>query len=283
MSYLIDACGTGRAGPVDDATIVLVGCGGTGAFLAEAVCRLLIGRRGSLHLVDPDRVETKNVARQAFDDRDVGRFKSQVLAERLARRFRRVVGYSVAPYDPDLHARVLGASPGLRLLLGAVDNAVARRAIAATLDRGAAAPSRGPTWWVDHGNGRNAGQVLLGSATRPEALRGAFDPELGLCRALPAPSLQRPDLLDAPPPAPPRDCSEAVAAGEQSRTINQVMAALGAAFVERLLDGRLGWMAAYADVDDGLLRCVPAEPRNAAAAAGLRPQAVVAAPRRSAA
>jgi hypothetical protein len=66
MSYLIDPCGTGRAGPVDDATIVLVGCGGTGGFLAEAVCRLLIGRRGSLHLVDPDRVEPRNVARQAF-------------------------------------------------------------------------------------------------------------------------------------------------------------------------------------------------------------------------
>ena len=70
MSYLLDPCGTGRAGPVDDATIVLVGCGGTGAFLAEALCRLMIGRRGSLHLVDPDRVEARNALRQAYAPAD---------------------------------------------------------------------------------------------------------------------------------------------------------------------------------------------------------------------
>ncbi|HEV8633732.1 MAG TPA: ThiF family adenylyltransferase [Chloroflexota bacterium] len=66
MSYVFDPCGTGRPGPVGDATIVLVGCGGTGAFLAEALCRLLIGRRGSLHLVDPDLIEPRNALRQAY-------------------------------------------------------------------------------------------------------------------------------------------------------------------------------------------------------------------------
>jgi hypothetical protein len=64
MTYLVDPCGTGA--PPEDATVVLVGCGGTGAFLAEALCRLLVGRRGALHLVDLDRVEEHNVARQAF-------------------------------------------------------------------------------------------------------------------------------------------------------------------------------------------------------------------------
>jgi tRNA A37 threonylcarbamoyladenosine dehydratase len=49
-----------------EATIVLVGCGGTGGFVAEALCRLLLGRRASLFLVDPDRVEAANVSRQAF-------------------------------------------------------------------------------------------------------------------------------------------------------------------------------------------------------------------------
>jgi hypothetical protein len=58
-----------------------------------------------------------------------------VLAERLARRFGRTVGYSVLPYDPELHAQLFaGAGAGLRLLIGCVDNAAARRALAATLD-----------------------------------------------------------------------------------------------------------------------------------------------------
>ena len=57
------------------------------------------------------------------------------LPERLARRFEREVGYSVLPYDRELHARVFGdTSDDLRLIVGCVDNAAARRAIAATLD-----------------------------------------------------------------------------------------------------------------------------------------------------
>jgi PRTRC genetic system ThiF family protein len=284
VPYRIDpsplADGTRLVRYAREATVVLVGCGGTGGFLAEAVCRLLLGRAAQLYLVDPDRVEAHNVARQAFDRGEVGRFKAQVLAERLARRFGREVGYSVLPYDAELHAQVFGkARSRLSLLIGCVDNAGARRAIAATLDRGRwsyAGPGSGQAvWWLDTGNGRNSGQVLLGNATRPEALRGAFVPGTALCRALPAPSLQRPDLLDAPPePRPQLDCAEAIAAGDQGLTINQVVAGIAASYVEKLLAGACGWMASYFDLDDGTLRCVPVEPKTVAAIAGLHPNAV---------
>src|SRR5712692_1468505 len=80
--------GRSRRGELE-ATIVLVGCGGTGGFVAEAASRLLLGRRAAFFLVDPDRVEPVNTSRQAFDRSDVGRFKAQVLAERLTRRFGR--------------------------------------------------------------------------------------------------------------------------------------------------------------------------------------------------
>ena len=73
MTYVNDPCGNGQPGPVDEATVVLVGCGGTGAFLAEALCRLLIGRRGSLHLVDPDLIEPRNALRQAYAPAEAGR------------------------------------------------------------------------------------------------------------------------------------------------------------------------------------------------------------------
>ena len=91
---------------------MLVGCGGTGGYLAEALCRLLIGRRSRLFLVDLDRVEEHNVARQAFDTADAGRFKAQVLAERLSRRFGREIGYSVLPFDRDLHGTLYDAGTG---------------------------------------------------------------------------------------------------------------------------------------------------------------------------
>ncbi len=271
MAYRIDV-NAGRATRAGEreATIVLVGCGGTGSFLAEAVCRLLMGRAADLYLVDMDRVEEHNIGRQAFGTEDLDRFKAQVLAERLARRFGCTVGYSVQPYDRTLHSKVFGRQSGhLRLLIGCVDNSAARRQIAATLD------GRSDVLWLDCGNGRNSGQVLLGNATQPEMLRGAFLPQEGVCRALPAPSLQRPDLLDAPPaPQPVLDCAEAIAHQVQGPTINQVVAAVAVSFVEKLLAGSCGWMAAYFDLDDGTLRCVPAEPRTVAGIAGLHLNAI---------
>jgi PRTRC genetic system ThiF family protein len=284
MAYRIEAGHSGDGTRLvrweREATVVLVGCGGTGGFLAEAVCRLLLGRSAQVCLIDPDRVEPHNVARQAFDRSDVGRFKAEVLAERLARRFGREIGYSVLPYEAEMHAQAFGDGRSrLNLLVGCVDNGAARRAIAATLDErrwgyAYSRPSQ-PIWWLDCGNGRNSGQVLLGNATRPEALRGAFDAAAELCRALPAPSLQRPDLLAAPPAARPLpDCAEAVAGGDQGPTVNQVVAALAASYVEKLLAGACGWMASYFDLDDGTLRCVPAEPKTVAAIAGLHVNAV---------
>ncbi|MGH7863205.1 MAG: hypothetical protein ACREOS_13350, partial [Candidatus Dormibacteraceae bacterium] len=58
------------------------------------------------------------------------------------------------------------------------------------------------------------------------------------------------------------------------RTINQVVAALAAGFIEKLLDGTCGWMASYFDLGDGTLRCVPADPKTVAQIAGLHPNAV---------
>ena len=286
MTYRIESSSTGaERGAIrfeHEASIVLVGCGGTGGFLAEAVCRLLIGRKAQLFLVDPDRVEPHNVARQTFDRTDVGHFKAETLARRLAWRFQREVGYSVLPYDRELHAQVFrDALSRLDLVIGAVDNAAARRAIAETL---AVPPATYPAvrrrcWYLDCGNGRNAGQVLLGNATRPEELRSAFLAHVGLCQALPAPFLQRPDLLAAPPE--PRattagglDCAEAVTAGDQGKTINQTVASIAAEFVEKLLDGACEWMAAYFDLDDGNLRCIPADPTIVAQLVGMHVNAV---------
>lgn len=273
MTYLIDTRPvvgvTGRYRL--DAAIVLVGCGGTGGFLADALCRLLIGRQAALTLVDMDVVEPHNVLRQNFDRREVGEFKALALARRLAERYGREVCASVRPYDREMHGECFAQPAALSLLIGAVDNAAARRALAATLagwqPHGYYGAPQRPIWWLDGGNGRNSGQVLLGNATGPNELRDAFiaDGEGGgLCRALPAPSLQRPDLLEAPPQPearPPLDCAAAVARDEQGATVNQYVAALMAGYVEQLLAGRCRWMRTVFDLDSGLYTAVPADPK----------------------
>ena len=263
----------------EEARIVVVGCGGTGAYLAEAICRLLIGIRASLYLVDLDRVEPHNVARQAFDDSDVGKFKAEVLASRLAHRLHREVGYSVLPYDAALHGDVFGsgATARLSLIVGCVDNARARQSIAKTLEQSISGRwDRRCLWWLDCGNERDSGQILLGNVTNPEDLRGTFAADLGLCRALPAPSLQRPDLLVTPPaPEPELDCAERVVRGDQGPTINQVVAAIAASFVEKLLASTCSWLGIYFDMEQGTLRTIQAEPKVVAQLSDLHVNALV--------
>ena len=243
-----------------ESSLILVGCGGTGGLVAEGLCRLLInGPDTNLLFIDHDRVEPHNLARQLFYPGDVGKFKSQALAERLCRQFGRPIKYSVFPYMYDL---VGETSAGGRLhsraiqgiIISCVDNTAARRDIATTLQVG--------NWWLDAGNGYSSGQVLIGNANKETYLENGFDPETQEVTALPIPTLQLPALL-APPTQEerdPLDCAEAVQDEEQSPVINQAMATLVLEFVHQLLKGTLTWMGAYIDLEAGTLQTVPADP-----------------------
>ena len=150
----------------DNPWITVVGCGGTGGFVAEGLCRLFTGREATIVLVDHDRVEPHNLLRQNFYPEDVGHFKSQALADRLGRAYRRPIGYSVYPFreaESGSYAhRYLGLPRyGNCLLIGCTDNAAARRAMTACLRGGGR-----HQWLIDTGNGANWGQVLVGSAPR---------------------------------------------------------------------------------------------------------------------
>ena len=101
-----------KIAPRDDRwseSIYVVGCGGTGSMVADGLCRLLIGHNAMITLVDHDRVEPHNLIRQNFFPGDVGKFKSQALAERLSRLYGRPVRYSVVPFEKDLTGRIGGA------------------------------------------------------------------------------------------------------------------------------------------------------------------------------
>src|SRR6202049_2889892 len=186
--YTIDPfhsfAGLGGRTEGNDARVTIAGLGGTGAFLAEDLARLLtvhFGWRAHFHLVDHDRVEIQNTQRQAFATRDLDKYKAQVVAERLVRQFPIEVSVSLAPYDHLRDAplpRRHDEQPRLALLIGCVDNPNARRELALTLDH----PSSGSSivWWLDCGNGAASGQLYLGNALRAEGLRGAFDPETRL-------------------------------------------------------------------------------------------------------
>lgn len=251
MSYRLD---------VHFEKVVLVGAGGTGSLVVDGLCRLLIKRPEiPIFIIDYDRVAKKNLLRQNFYPQDIGKFKSQVIAERYARIYGRKIAYSVSPFEPDMIEEYWGQSVGTSLvanslLIGCVDRHTGRRALAEAL-------LHSLSWWLDTGNGYNSGQVLIGNCPQANLVKGTFDASKNILLRAPAPSLQAPSLLEPPTRVVERDtCAEAIEDNRQSQVINQSMAVLILEFVRRILAGELTWLGAYLDMDAGTLKPVPAEP-----------------------
>ena len=258
MPYYLD-----NAFLLDNPWITVVGCGGTGGFVTEGLCRLFQGRQATIVLVDHDRVEPHNLLRQNFYPEDVGRFKSQALADRLARAYRRPIGYSVYAFREEDSRSDGGRYPGLpsygnSLLIGCADNAAARRAMAESL------PGDPRRWLIDAGNDTNWGQVLVGNvADRDFGDEQAFVEET--CYLLPAPTLQRPDLLTAVSTRPPDvDCAAALDLTDQDPTINQMMASLVLQVVRRMAAGTCPFMGLYLDMEQGTVTPTYAIPETVA-------------------
>jgi hypothetical protein len=243
-------------------TVSIVGVGGTGAFVAEGLCRLL-PLNARLVLVDHDRIEARNLSRQNFFRSELGKFKSEALAERLARAFQRPVGYAVSTI-----ALTQICYPGI--IIGAIDNGPAREDIARRLSTKSSLTWVGgyhqvprelktQLWWVDAGNGENYGQILIGNAGVKD-LEEAFDRESEMCRALPYPTIQRPELLAQVAPV----MAPCVEIAEQEPTINRVMASLVVEVVHRLIRGDCPFMQMWLDLQTGTLTPVLALPETVA-------------------
>ncbi|MDD5702431.1 MAG: ThiF family adenylyltransferase [Dehalococcoidales bacterium] len=224
--------------------VMIVGCGGTGGFVAEGLCRLL-PVNVPLVLVDPDHVEERNLRRQNFFLEDLGELKSEALAHRLSRKYHRAIAYSILPVS----LTPLGFNS---LVIGCVDNGPARRDIAS---RFTATYGNAPAWWVDAGNGENFGQILIGNRIGTAQYRTSEKGDRFY--SLPLPTQQRPDLLRQQPAV--SSCADIE---EQGPTINQSMAALVIEVVRRLIAGTCPWIQLYLDLELGTLQPVLVTPET---------------------
>jgi PRTRC genetic system ThiF family protein len=236
--------------------VVIVGCGGTGGFVAEGLCRLL-PPQVPIVLVDPDRVEARNLVRQNFFPEDLSQLKSEALAQRLSRKYNRSMAYSTLPVS----LTPLGFNS---LVIGCVDNGPARRDIAQKFNE---TYGNTPAWWVDAGNGENFGQVIIGNRNGLARYR---DTEKGdRFYSLPLPTQQRPELLRQQPKT--MNCADLA---DQGPTINQSMAALVIEVVRRLIEGTCSWIQLYLDMNLGILQPVLATPEMVAEIMGKKFQKV---------
>lgn len=221
--------------------IIIVGNGGIGAYVTQHVARLMRvlyeGNKGvNLALVDPDIVEHKNLGRQLFCDAEVGQPKSLALARRYGQAF----GLNTVAYTSEYSDSILLDDVDLHVLIGCVDNHDARKALHETLARNPerVAPHVLPkVWWLDCGNLKETGRVLLGSAYEVEQCEGSFLEKKRVI-ALPSPAIQFPDLLipeRADIGGRPMSCAELQMANLQSLNINAAIAVQAADMLTRLL------------------------------------------------
>ena len=250
------------------AQITIIGCGGTGGFVVDALCRLMTGSDTKIMLVDHDRIEPHNLLRQNFYHSDLGHFKSQALAERMATLYRRTIGYSTYPFrmagDGSYTATAKNSS---QIVIGCVDNTATRRQMEQWLSHNPAA------WLIDAGNDSTWGQVLIGNTTNPQLLTEAF--RESQCFRVPAPTLQRPELLTKEPPSEPQmDCAAAMDLTDQDPTINHLMASLVVQAVRRIIAGTCTYMGLYLDIEQGTLAPVSPTPAILIQIANRSPQLV---------
>lgn len=238
--------------------LVMIGCGGTGSWLAPSVVRIArvlneSGTRAGALFIDPDFVERKNIPRQNFCDAELSHPKAQTLAARYSLAWGVEVRAAVDYFKPEM---ISSRWNRLTVIIGCVDNAAARQEIAKMLN--ANAPDAPPhTWWLDCGNQRESGQVILGSTNDPRTLRSAF-PMNSLCQHLPSPILQCPDLLTPQPEELSHhnlSCAELALANAQGLIVNQRVAAEAADYLARLLiHQNLRRFATWFDLASGAVR-----------------------------
>lgn len=247
--------------------IVLVGAGGTGSFAALAIARLVYelgeqGRAVELLIIDPDRVEIGNIPRSNFCAAEIGRFKARTLAERITLAWGLDVSYACERFDAEKHLKQSASDyRQLTVLVGCVDNHLARRDLHRAVDefQGYRISEASNVWWIDAGNGKFSGQVLLGSTTKRLKTEDHFVGS-SICRSLPAPTLIHPELLEDQEVRSRKvetalSCPERVRLGEQSLNINQRVAVeIAEMLTAFLLTNSLRRFATYFDLESGTSR-----------------------------
>ena len=214
--------------------IVLVGCGGTGSQVARTIARITRMMLDSgksaprLRFVDPDIIEHKNVGRQLFQDSTIGMYK----AVELARRFNYALGLEIeAVVEPFNHQEHINNRYGT-VIIGAVDNWRGRKAIAKAKD----------AIWIDCGNSRHSGQVVIGNTGDVGRMTYAIK-NINTTRKsihkLPNAGLVYPELLVPDPEeellAETLSCAELLERSLQSATINQFVASIASEYLRKLL------------------------------------------------
>ncbi|WP_036767972.1 ThiF family adenylyltransferase [Persephonella sp. KM09-Lau-8] len=231
--------------------ITLIGCGGTGGYIAQALSRIAFESEKEINLIfiDGDAVEEKNVGRQNFYYAEIGENKASVLAERFS--FAYGIDIEVVPkFLNSTEYQFLKILSLSDIIISAVDSAAARKEIHECLEaihttiknrieRNLPIDDLGYMIWIDSGNNESSGQILIGNSFDEKIIKMQKNKES--LSFLPYPSISEPDIINKKKEkkhSPRISCAERIALKEQSTTINLLMASVVSSMVNSLVEGK---------------------------------------------
>ena len=224
--------------PTNPVTVNLIGAGGTGSHLLPALggihADLLAMDHPGLQVTvfDDDVVTAFNIGRQGFSAAEIGLPKAVAILSRTNRFYGtgwQAVGMRWSKENRELLPPNLAAN----LTISCVDTAAARFAIADLLRNNVPASHgpRAPLYWVDFGNRRDTGQVLL--STLQKIKQPASKKFAGVEKLPPVTEEFKELLLQATDDDEP-SCSVVASREKQDLFINRTLAQLGGRLINTL-------------------------------------------------
>ncbi len=224
--------------PYNPVPVNLIGAGGSGSQMLTALARInyslnQLGHPGLfVRVFDDDVVTPANQGRQLFCDAELGLYKSTALINRVNRFF----GTSWKAVEQRYNAQTISENPDYKeavITIGCVDTVPARfeiTGILKELNKTMNVHTRNrPRYYMDLGNGKQSGQVLLSTVGRIEQPSSKkFEP----VPALPMITEEYKDLLrsvdkeDSTP-----SCSHAEALAKQDLFINSSLVNMSASLL----------------------------------------------------
>jgi PRTRC genetic system ThiF family protein len=219
--------------PTHRITVALIGAGGTGSQVLNGIARMDIALRKLGHkglyvrCFDDDVVNESNIGRQLFMETEIGKHKSQALINRINRFF---------ALDWDYTGNYIMESDMYKpnIYISCVDNVKTRKDIACIKFPKKNNISETPMYWLDYGNSKNVGQVVLGTMReikqasvykRPVVEQRTTKRLKNVCQLFP-------DMKDDADNTP--SCSLAEALEKQDLYINSTLANIGLALLWKL-------------------------------------------------
>lgn len=220
--------------PTNPITVCLIGAGGTGSQVLTGLARMShslqqLGHAGfQVSLWDDDVITDANRGRQLFAECEVGLSKAAALITRTNRFFGTGWKAIEKPFTLDT------ATGRNAIYISCVDTAAARFGIAEVLEDLDLSTHRSgtPRYWMDFGNSRDTGQVILstiGTIKQPASEKFTTMGSLPQVTQEFAELLAQGDTEDLP------SCSLAEALEKQDLFINSVLSQMGCSLLWQLL------------------------------------------------